>query len=600
MSAASVTAASFRDQVRARLLAELSGDHWTGELAASALSTAIAVVALHRAGVADDRRDIDAGLRWLVEHQNADGSWGDTVLSRGNLSTTVLVWAALGYAGGDEVRLAITRGETWITARAGSLDPAQLRRAVEARYGNDRTFAVPIMTLCAIAGKLGADPWRWVRPLPFEFAACPRGWFRFANLQVVSYALPALIAVGLARFRGRPPRNPFTRAMRAATAKRTLRLLTTLQPSSGGFLEAIPLTGFVVMSLLAAGEAAHPVIARGLTFLRRARRADGSWPIDIDLATWVTTGAVNALASGDGLNALSAQQRGDLRDWLLTQQHRVVHPYTGSPPGGWAWTDLPGGVPDADDTAGALIALHHLDAGNPQVIAAATAGVAWLIGLQNRDGGLPTFCRGWGALAFDRSAPDLTAHVLIAFATWRTSLPASLRASAERTITHGLAYLRRTQRPDGAWVPLWFGNEHEPDERNPTYATARVVHCLVLLAPQSDELRRGVAWLLMAQNSDGGWGGGRASPSSIEETGLALDALLRAGSVDAQRIDAGLAALRLMTDDGTRFPVAPIGFYFANLWYYERLYPLIFATGALTCLTARSATPCVVSSPSSP
>lgn len=26
---------------------------------------------------------------------------------------------------------------------------------------------------------------------------------------------------------------------------------------------------------------------------------------------------------------------------------------------------------------------------------------------------------------------------------------------------------------------------------------------------------------------------------------------------------------------------APIGFYFAKLWYYERLYPLIFTVGAL-------------------
>jgi squalene-hopene/tetraprenyl-beta-curcumene cyclase len=25
----------------------------------------------------------------------------------------------------------------------------------------------------------------------------------------------------------------------------------------------------------------------------------------------------------------------------------------------------------------------------------------------------------------------------------------------------------------------------------------------------------------------------------------------------------------------------PIGFYFAKLWYYERLYPLIFTVGAL-------------------
>jgi squalene-hopene/tetraprenyl-beta-curcumene cyclase len=580
MSPALATATTFCAEVRTRLLGECAGGRWTGELAASALSTAIAVVALYRAGPVADRADIAAGVRWLVAHQNPDGSWGDTVLSRGNLSTTVVVWAALGYAGGGGARLAAARAETWILARAGSLEPAQLARAIEARYGDDRTFAVPIMTLCAIAEKLGDDPWRHVRPLPFELAACPRSWFRFANLQVVSYALPALIAVGQARFRRRPPRNPLTRALRAAAAGRTLRLLTTLQPGSGGFLEAIPLTGFVVMSLAAADALDHPVVARGLAFLRRTRRPDGSWPIDVDLATWLTTGAVNALAAGDGLAALSAAQRDGVRDWLLAQQHRVAHPYTGSPPGGWAWTDLPGGVPDADDTAGALIALHHLDAGNPAVGAAAAAGVTWLMGLQNRDGGMPTFCRGWGALAFDRSAPDLTAHALIALATWRARLPAAQRASCERTIAGGLGYLRRTQRTDGSWVPLWFGNEHEPDERNPTYATARVAQCLVLLAPQGDELRRATAWLLAAQRPDGGWGGGRNSPASIEETGLALDALLAAGCPDARSIAAGMAALRALTTDGTRFPPAPIGFYFANLWYFERLYPLIFSLGA--------------------
>ena len=34
-----------------------------------------------------------------------------------------------------------------------------------------------------------------------------------------------------------------------------------------------------------------------------------------------------------------------------------VHPLTGAEPGGWGWTDLSGAVPDADDTAAALLAL---------------------------------------------------------------------------------------------------------------------------------------------------------------------------------------------------------------------------------------------------
>src|SRR6266568_4695463 len=48
---------------------------------------------------------------------------------------------------------------------------------------------------------------------------------------------------------------------------------------------------------------------------------------------------------------------------------------------------------------------------------AAMAGIHWLLNLQNADGGLPTFCRGWTNLPFDRSAPDLTAHALRAWNT---------------------------------------------------------------------------------------------------------------------------------------------------------------------------------------
>ncbi len=597
MIGAAVTIDELRLRVRTRLLAQREGGRWRGELSASALSTAIAALALHQGGQARDRALIAGAVRWLCATQLGDGEQGDTVISLGNLSTTVVVWAALGAlapapaaggagaGAGDAAGAAGARAAAWIALRAGSTAPEPLAQAVEARYGADRTFAVPILMLCAVAGRLGDDPWRLVRPLPFELAACPRAAFRFLDLQVVSYALPALIAVGLARHRRRRPRNPLARLARDLASGRTLRLLGEIQPSSGGFLEAIPLTGFVVIGLLAAGERAHPAVERGCDFLRAAARADGSWPIDIDLSTWVTTGAINALAAG-GLDDLAPAAKVELRDWLLGQQHRSRHPYTGSAPGGFAWTDLPGGVPDADDTAGALISLHHLGRDDQLAAAAARAGIVWLLGLQNRDGGIPTFCRGWGALEFDRSAPDLTAHALSALVRWQGSLDAALARRVQRAVAACLAYLRRVQRADGAWVPLWFGNERIAGDLNPTYATARVLQGLVLADPAGAELGRGVAWLRAAQNGDGGWGGGPGSPSSIEESALALDALVAAG-VDGAVIERGVAALRTLCADGTSFKPAPIGFYFAKLWYFERLYPLIFASAALERLAAR-------------
>src|SRR5690606_28573705 len=102
--------------------------------------------------------------------------------------------------------------------------------------------------------------------------------------------------------------------------------------------------------------------------------------------------------------------------WLLGQQYKERHPYTGAAPGGWAWTDLPGGVPDCDDTPGAMMALWPLSFPvDLRVAGEWYSSFKWVLSLQNRDGGWPTFCRGWGTLPFDRSGADLTAHALRAF-----------------------------------------------------------------------------------------------------------------------------------------------------------------------------------------
>ena len=133
---------------------------------------------------------------------------------------------------------------------------AALARAIIARYGKDRTFSVPILTACALAGRLGAGKaaWRRVLPLPFELAAFPPRWYAVLRLPVVSYALPALIAIGYARHFHAPPLNPLVHALRNLCRDRVLDRLETIQPANGGFLEATPLTSFVVMSLAGSGR----------------------------------------------------------------------------------------------------------------------------------------------------------------------------------------------------------------------------------------------------------------------------------------------------------------------------------------------------------
>jgi squalene-hopene/tetraprenyl-beta-curcumene cyclase len=593
----------------AALLAERTpAGHWVGELSTSALSTATAVSALalvQKQLAPHNQYDalIAGGLAWLAEHQNADGGWGDTVKSLSNISTSMLCRAAFHITGTAARHAdALARVESWLADRYGRT-PEQLAEAVRARYGKDRTFSVPILTMCALAGLVS---WREVPPLPFELACFPQSWFPFLRLQVVSYALPALIAIGQAVHHHRVSWNPITQLVRWAARQQSLRVLERIQPSNGGFLEATPLTSFVTMSLASIELADHPVAQKGASFIVQSVRPDGSWPIDTNLATWVTTLAINALAiSGKESHYPSG---GCGQDWLRFCQFRDQHPYTGAEPGGWGWTDLPGSVPDADDTAGALLAYSHYFSPYDLWPAMIVQGIAWLLKLQNSDGGWPTFCRGWGSLPFDRSGSDLTAHALRALSAWAKGLTPDRslvsctvksagrvlnavsfsRGDVMRALDNGMSYLSRSQRPDGSWLPLWFGNQHAPDDENPTYGTARVLAAYRDLDKMASEpARRGVAWLLGAQNPDGGWGGAAAVPSSVEETALAVEVLVDApgadtpGSPEAQAVNKGLAWLVQQVEAGALRHPTPIGFYFAKLWYYEKCYPLIFTVAAL-------------------
>jgi squalene-hopene/tetraprenyl-beta-curcumene cyclase len=532
------------------LLAEAnSAGHWTGELSSSALSTAVATIALDRMG---EKNFTLPGLRWLAENQNGDGGWGDTIRSQSNLSTTALVWAA--FNGTTEFAGVVAKCESWLWKNVGSVE--RLPEAIIARYGKDRTFSVPILMTLALSGRLGEAGWRNVIPLPFELGALPQSWFGALQLPVVSYALPALIAIGQTIHHHAPSKNPVARLIRDCVKNHTLDRLDKLQPPNGGFLEATPLTAFVTMSLASMGLQNHGVAQRGAAFLKNSMRADGSWPIDTNLATWVTTLSVKALAHQP--HGLPPGQAEAIRTWLLNQQYQTKHPYTGAAPGGWAWTDLPGGVPDADDTAGALIALGCLGEGPWDCV---EDGITWLLNIQNRDGGIPTFCRGWGTLPFDRSSPELTVHAMQAWHCWRGAVDRGLAVKIDRAMARAEKFLAASQRADGAWIPLWFGNENAPEQANAVYGTARTLIGLNEITTANKEMSSR-ATRFLAESS---------LPESLEEISLGAEA-----TADPRWITRLLELV-----EANQFMSAPIGLYFARLWYFEKLYPLIFATSAL-------------------
>ena len=552
-------------------------------------------------------------LQWLARQQNPDGGWGDTDRSHSNIATTYLVVAAFRMTAvpAGNARM-LEQADAYIVAE-GSI--AGLRK----RFGKDKTFAAPILACCALAGMVS---WRDVPALPFELACIPQKWYRLVKMPVVSYAIPALVAIGQAKFHFAPPLNPAVRLLRKSCLNKSLELVEKMQPESGGFLEATPLTSFVVMSFASTGMAEHPIVRRGVEFLLASLRPDGSWPIDSNLAMWNTTLAMNALMPRGNDGKLQTQsdevseEDANCLNWVLDNQHLEKHPFTAAEPGGWAWTDLSGGVPDIDDTSGALLFLAKWRSNKAshqfhQIEHAARMAVRWLLDMQNKDGGWPTFCKGWGKLPFDRSGTDLTAHAMRALFAWQKlwdlkETSPDLDAEIASALGKGLAYLHHLQQENGSWLPLWFGNQDSPEELNSVYGTSKVLMMLSELG-YTDSLfaRKAATWLTTVQHASGGWGAvaGKSEKSepdehytttedldpclplcSVEETALATTALLAMGeSYNTYRKAAKLGESWLIDaiQNGKHKEPAPIGLYFAKLWYYEKLYPIVFAVEAL-------------------
>jgi squalene-hopene/tetraprenyl-beta-curcumene cyclase len=531
-----------------------------------------------------------------MRRQNEDGGWGDTERSPSNVAATMLSRAAMVLAGmAGKYQAQLERGQVYVDRqggwkalsraaaglaelRAGPLRPNPTRLAQPSHYGDDPLLTAPILSACALAGLL---PWREVPPLRFELVRPPEQPPGFLRRRVPAYAVPAVVAAGQARFFHRPPRNPLRRLARRLCVGRSLKVLAQWQPPDGGFLESTPLTSFVVLSLAANGRVDHPLVRRGVAFLLARVRDDGSWPIGSSLAVWNTAQAVTALAAATGdVGALGCV------DWLLESQHVQVHPVTRAAPGGWGCSDAAGAPPETDATAAALLALAVLlGSGGGQnrelIEAAASRGVNWLLDMQNDDGGWPLCCRGAGATPWDRSGCELTAHALRALHAW-DKVPGDGRI--QQATARGLDFLAAGQRPDGSWLPVRFGNQSLADEENPIYGTARVLLAYRDLGLMgSDAARRGVQWLIAHTNPGGGWGG----ETSVEETAVAVEALLAAakeqGSGPAVEtvLDEALVWLVSAVAAGRHREAAPIGLHCGRLWYDERLYPLVFAVAAL-------------------
>lgn len=207
-------------------------------------------------------------LRWLADRQNADGGWAEADGGRSSLAATLLVEAAFQLTGVPAKATGLLeRAEDYIKQAGGVA-------AFRAQAEGDPALAAAVLANCALAD---LEPWRRV---PSWSSSLTSSLIRRGRkaIEKPEAGVAPLLASGIAKYRHARPWDPLRRFALRLAQKPALAALEELQGVSGGFIESIPQTSFVVMCLTAAGLHEHPVVRRGVEFLLSTVQSSGGWP----------------------------------------------------------------------------------------------------------------------------------------------------------------------------------------------------------------------------------------------------------------------------------------------------------------------------------
>ncbi len=672
-------AAATLERARDHLLGLQDGQGWwKGELETNVTMDAEDLLLREFLGIRTERETEAAG-RWIRSQQRGDGTWTNFYGGPPDLSTTVEAYVALRLAGDPPDVPHMARAATFIRDRGGVPATRVFTRIWLAMFGEWPWDDLPVMPpeLIYLPSWFPLNVYDWacwarqtivpltivgslrpVRTLPFTLAElgvqAPRPGVSEggpAGLAELSEGEPTMVlngsrgvarprkgrsggsAVGWAEFfrgldrvlhayeRG-PVRTAPARAVRRAALRRCAEWIIARQEADGcwGGIQPPWVYSLIALHVLGYGLD-HPVMRRGLAGLERfvtiEDSADG--PVRrleaCQSPVWDTVLAMIALADAGlpaGHPALAQATR-----WVLAEEipgpgdWQVRRPRLA--PGGWAFEFDNDIYPDIDDTAVAVVALARavpeqadgqaeqtgdVSAGGntgsgPFIGDAVRRALRWLEGMQSRDG-------GWGAFDADNTqqlclklpfcdfgavidppSADVTAHVVEALSV--------KGLGATRAARRGVAWLLRAQEPDGSWFGRWGANY--------VYGTGAVLPALIAagVKPGKPTIRRAVAWLESHQNPDGGWGEDLRSyddpalagqgESTASQTAWALIGLL-AASPEARTTDAVGRGVQWLIDhqtgDGTWDEPRFTGTGFPGDFYINyHLYRLIFPVSAL-------------------
>ncbi|MFD0958454.1 squalene--hopene cyclase [Paenibacillus chungangensis] len=403
--------------------------------------------------------------------------------------------------------------------------------------------------------------------------------------------IAANMQAGLSRLIGRPA------LIRETAIKRAEQFMLDRIEVDGTLYSYASCTILMIFALVALGyENDHPVITKavaGLAAMRCKAHGDTSTIQNSPSAIWDTALLSHALQEAGLPPDHEAIVRS--RGFLLRLQHRIRGDWSvrnpNAEPGGWGFSESNTIHPDVDDTTAALRAIHssrHSSARNRE---AWNRGLAWVLSMQNKDGGWGAFEKnndkqlltllpidGAKAAAIDPSIPDLTGRTLEYLGRYAGL---DIRHSF---IRRGMEWLIRHQEKDGSWYGRWgicyiYG----------TWAALTGMRAAGVPAGH-DSIARGTEWLLRIQNEDGGWGESCSSDarrryvplggSTPSQTAWALDALMACREQPAHAIHRGvgrLIALLREHDWRTVYPTGAglPGHFYAHYESYRVIWPLL-------------------------
>jgi lanosterol synthase len=611
---------------------------WEGEVVWCPMLAAQLVMTMHLLG-----RPIDPVRRGrlLVHFERTrlpSGEWGFHPDAEPSLFVTALVYVASRLLGlpaddprlqparalfdaGDGVRAIPTWGKFWL-ALLGLYDWEGLhpvlpeawalpRRAPlhpRALYCHTRLIYLPMAALYAERPR----PAMTTLLLDLRAELYPAGWDRAR--------LPrARSAVRTRDLHARPTRR--LRALQAATAVverlhrpatrrrlvHTLRERIRHEVRTTSHRSISPVSGLLNILALHAADAEDPDVALALE-----RLEDWLWEDDHDgtrlagaqSGVWDTAFALQALASAGAPPPAIARARA----WLAAQQ--VREPCRGwewaerlDPRGGWCFAGPWQAWPVSDCTAEAMLAL--IDTRGPGPVddatrAALADGVEYILRTRNRDGGFGSYeaARGplhldwlnpaemFGDAMTDHSWVECTGSCIAALAAWRSLAAPDVESAVDRVIDDAARWLRRAQRPDGAWEGAWGVRL--------IYGTMFGVRGLLAAGarPTDPAIRRACAFLLAQQRPDGGFGElpapdpsapyHDAASSHAVQTAWALMTLLDAREPDRASIErAARCLVSLQQPDGQWPPQRMVGVFFQTALLDYTLYRAIFPVQAL-------------------